>query len=123
MKETAISKKLPKRLKQLRMDRGWSQGQVSKKLGVDTQRISKYERGVLCPTPDIMVKLADIYETSLDFLMRDNKEQPIPYIQNKKMLDRIEKINQLSEKNQSTLIEVIDAFIRQDQLEEIMKGT
>lgn len=38
------------------------------KIGVDLHRISKYERGVLYPTIELLLKLADLFEVSLDYL-------------------------------------------------------
>jgi len=35
------------------------QGQLAEKIGVDIQRISKYERGLLIPTTEIMIKLSN----------------------------------------------------------------
>ncbi len=52
--------KLPDKLKRLRRSIGWSQAQLGKKLGVNVQLISKYERGVLCPPTPMMVKIAAV---------------------------------------------------------------
>lgn len=122
MKETVISKDFPKKLKRLRLEKGWTQGQVSKRLGVDSQRVSKYERGVLSPTTETIIKIANLYNISLDYLIRDGQNGPTPSFQNQKLMDRIEKIANLSEENQNVLMAVMDAFIRQSKLEEIMQN-
>ena len=122
MKETVISKDFPKRLKRLRMGKEWTQGQVSKKLGVDSQRISKYERGILYPTTETIIKIADLFDISLDYLIRDGQKDPAPTFQNQKLMDRIEKIANLSEESQNVLMAVMDAFIRQSKFEELMQN-
>lgn len=35
-------------VKQLRLERGWSQQEVADRLGVNKQTISQYERGLVC---------------------------------------------------------------------------
>jgi len=64
-KQSIVSPDFPKKLKQLRQTKEWSQGQVAMKIGVDLQRISKYERGVLYPTTELVLKLADLFEVQL----------------------------------------------------------
>ena len=71
-KKTALSPDFPSKLRTLRKDRGWSQGQLAQKIGADLQRISKYERGVIWPTMELMVKIAKVFDVSVDFLIRDD---------------------------------------------------
>jgi len=113
----------PKILKELREVKGWSQGQLGKRVGADIQRISKYERGISCPTPDMMVKFANTFEISLDYLMRGMKELDESYIKNQEWLKRLEKLNQLDEEDQSALIRIIDAVLKNHQLEKVVQGS
>lgn len=111
---------LAQRLKHLRHERGWSQGQVAKKLGVNTQRISKYERGIMAPPLHMLVKLAAVYEVSLDYLLRDQRD-PAGSLQNKALLKRLEEMGTLSEKDQRVLTILLDTFIKKRKLEEILQ--
>jgi len=60
---------LSEKLKQTREQKGLMQGQLAEKIGVDIQRISKYERGLLIPTTEIMIKLSNTL-VSLDYLLK-----------------------------------------------------
>ncbi len=60
---------LPDKLKKLRQTRGFSQAQLGKKLGVNVQLISKYERGIVCPPTNMMIKIATVFDVSLDYLL------------------------------------------------------
>lgn len=56
-------------VKQLRLERGWSQQEVADRLGVNKQTISQYERGVRKPLFDKAEELADIFHVDFNYLM------------------------------------------------------
>ncbi len=61
MNETASQQSgsvLAERLKALRVQRGWTQGQAGKASGVATSTLSKIENGLMSPTYDVLLKLA-----------------------------------------------------------------
>lgn len=57
------------RLRQLRKDRGLSQGALAKRLGVSPQTIYRYENNVQSPSLESAKQLAIILRTSLDYLV------------------------------------------------------
>lgn len=57
------------RLKQLRKEKEISQEDFAKKIGVSRSAIGNYETNQNMPTADILNKIADILECSLDYLM------------------------------------------------------
>ncbi len=119
-KQSAISPDFPKKLKQLRQSKGWSQGQVAMKIGVDMQRISKYERGVLFPTTELALKLADLFEVSLDYMLRNEENMASNRIKNPDILKQLEEIDNLPEEKQKNVVALLEAFIKQQKLEELM---
>lgn len=62
-------KKLSKNLAKMRKIYGLTQTQVAEKLGITYQSYQAYERGVALPTLQNFVKLADLFDVSLDFLI------------------------------------------------------
>lgn len=59
------------RLRELRKARGLSQEAVADRLGTKQTYVSRWERGDVRPTYEYLVRLADIYDTSLDHIVRD----------------------------------------------------
>ncbi|NLB05156.1 MAG: helix-turn-helix transcriptional regulator [Fastidiosipila sp.] len=57
-----------KRLRELRKEMSLRQEDIAKDLNVSRQTISKYERGVREPDFCMLIKLADYYKVSIDFL-------------------------------------------------------
>ena len=72
-----------KRLKDLREDRDLTQKELAKIIGCSQTTYSRYETGQTSVPNDILTKLADLYDVSLDyiFLRTDIKE---PYKKNTK---------------------------------------
>jgi transcriptional regulator with XRE-family HTH domain len=118
--QTALSADFPAKLKDLRKKRGWSQGQLAQKIGADLQRISKYERGVIWPTMELTVKMAKVFDVSVDFLIRYDKTAAVSKIKNQKLLNKLEAINNLPEDDQETVISFLDAFIKRRKFEELV---
>lgn len=60
---------LAKNLKELRNIYGYSQIEIAEKLGITYQSYQAYERGTGAPNFKNFIKLADIYDVSLDYLI------------------------------------------------------
>lgn len=56
------------RIRDLREDHDWKQGEVAEKIGVTQTTYSKYELGKINIPVDMLIKLADLYHVSLDYL-------------------------------------------------------
>lgn len=60
---------LGSRLKKAREKKGFSQKDVAKWLGITGSSLSNYERGDRDPDTTILVRLADLYDVSADYLL------------------------------------------------------
>jgi len=65
------------RLKELREDRDLLQKDVANAIGLSQRNYSYYETGVAMLTADILVNLANFYNTSIDYLLyeTDNRKR------------------------------------------------
>lgn len=57
------------RLKELREDRDLRQSDVARATGIDQRTISNYETGKSNPDSYALIKLADFFEVSVDYLL------------------------------------------------------
>lgn len=67
-----------KNLKNLREDRDIKQKEIAKFLNVSQNTYSQYETGVISLTAEVLIKLADYYDVSIDFLL-DRTANPNRY--------------------------------------------
>jgi transcriptional regulator with XRE-family HTH domain len=66
-------------IRNLRIDKGYTQKQIGEYLGISQNTYSQYEIGVLNYPVDVLIKLADFYNVSIDYLLgRTNEKQPYP---------------------------------------------
>ena len=57
------------RLRQLRKSKGYTQVRVQMDTGIEQALLSKYENGERIPPTETLVKLADYYNVSVDYLL------------------------------------------------------
>lgn len=72
------------RIRNLREDADFTQQKMADLLFINRRTYSSYETGVRMPTPEILGKIADIFHTSVDYLMeRTDVKTPYPKRQGK----------------------------------------
>ena len=66
-------------IRSLRVDSGYSQTDIAKLLNIKQNTYSQYEIGVLRYPVDVLIKLADFYGVSVDYLLgRTDVKTPYP---------------------------------------------
>jgi transcriptional regulator with XRE-family HTH domain len=66
-------------IRNLRIDSGYTQKQIGEHLGISQNTYSQYEIGVLNYPVDVIIKLAQLYSVSTDYLFGlTNEKQPYP---------------------------------------------
>ena len=56
-------------IRNLRIDNGYTQKQIAEYLHIKQNTYSQYEIGVLNYPVDVLIKLADFYDVSVDYLL------------------------------------------------------
>ena len=76
------------RLKELRKKANFTQVEVAEKLGISQPAYASWERGVKKPTQDNLVKIAQVLNASVDYLV-GNSEEKSDELDNIKLLFRM----------------------------------
>ena len=66
------------KLHELRKARGMTQKELSEALGVTIRTVTNYENGSREPNIATLIKLADLFDVSLDYLTGRTDESPKP---------------------------------------------
>ncbi len=67
------------RIKEIREDKGYTQTEIAKKLGITQRNYSYFETGQTALTEEILTKIANLYNTSIDYLLyRTDVREPYP---------------------------------------------
>lgn len=57
------------RLRELRRSRGLTQKELGAKIGLSKAVVSKYETGIGCPSFDVLIRIAQYFGVSTDYLL------------------------------------------------------
>ncbi len=85
------------KLKMLRTNAGMTQTDLAKRLNITKSVVSYYELQERTPSPDVLIKLADIFHVSTDYLLGIN---------HKKMID----VSDLSDEDMRFLLITIETL-------------
>ncbi|MBZ2090696.1 helix-turn-helix transcriptional regulator [Streptococcus parasanguinis] len=77
------------RLKKLRKDAGFTQVYVAEKLGISQPAYASWERGIKKPTQDNLVKIAQVLNVSIDYLVGNSDEKKENELDNVELLFRM----------------------------------
>lgn len=105
-----------KRMQSLRKEQGWSQGDLAKRLGSDARQISRYENDKVTPSAEALVKLAQVFDVSVDHLLLEDAPRRPVTLEDKELFDRLRGLTTLNEDDRVALIHVIDALIAKSQV-------
>ena len=91
----------------LRKEKKISQNELGRKAGTSGDLIGKYERNETKPSIDVVIKIADVLDVSLDYLVGKTTIKL-----EKKIIARIEEIIKLPKETKAQVLMVIDALLR-----------
>lgn len=104
-----------KRLKSMRESLGLSQAGLAEIIGITQQAINKYENSSTEPDIENLTKLAEFFDTSIDYLVgatdvAPGEEDTGDYQFSSKELKVMEKYKTLSDDNQKLINKTLDAL-------------
>ena len=63
-----------KKIKEQREQKNWSQDDLAEILNISRQSISKWELNKVYPSIDMLIKMSDLFDISLDELIKGDKQ-------------------------------------------------
>ena len=105
-----------KRLRELRNEKGLSQQGLAELIGVTQQSVNKYENHNVQPDMDVLISLAELFETSVDYLVghtdiRRRIEETSPYDLNAQEEQLVMSFRKLTNNQRESIKSVISSFL------------
>lgn len=111
---------LGSRLLELRKQKGFTQEQLAEKLNVTNQSVSKWEKDINAPDITLLVELADLLETSVDYLLGRGENKPVVTTTQKNIDQLVFKIRILSANkdkvNINLPLSIVKLFVKDGEL-------
>lgn len=112
-----------KRLKELRVLKGYTQGYLSEISNVHEKAIARYEAGTTAPTADNIVKLAQALEVCTDYLLISHaQKEGVPKIKDPALYERYFELETLNDEERKAALIVIEALITQHRFQELAES-
>lgn len=108
LKEGEIMDNIAKRLKELRKQSGLKQKEIAEKLNITVGGYSNYERNFSLPSCEKLVQLANIYQTTLQYIITG--EQDTQCYDEKNFCSFPQRLRELREKRNMTQQQVADCL-------------
>jgi transcriptional regulator with XRE-family HTH domain len=99
------------RLARLRRERGITQAELARMLGIVQPMVSDYERGELRLHGQLIIELTRILGVSADELLGLDKPRSNASVKNRRLLRRLQQLERLPRRDQQALLRTIDAFL------------
>lgn len=111
------------RIKTLRAEAGWSQGELADTIGADARQLSRYENGHVTPSLDAAMRLAEAFNVSLDYLTFDDVPRRPLHAAENALGDRLAAVAELDDTDLSSLRNVIDGLVAKRRLRVLANNT
>ncbi len=116
MPDDPIRKGFGSRIKQLRKQRKWTQKELAAKLDVRFPQLNKYECGLHTPPLEKLIKLAEVFDTTVDYLLTGDHSEERP-LHNLRLLERFRALEEFNAEDRDTIIKLIDAMVVKNKVE------
>ena len=103
-----------KKLRECRETKNLSQSELARKLDAHHSIIGRYERDEVKPTVDVIKKLAEALETTVGYLLGENKDSGL--LKDPAMLKRLNDIASFPDEDKEHILYTLDALIRNVKL-------
>jgi len=104
---------LGKRIADLRKKEGLTQAELAKKIDVSHTQMARYELKGVQPPADTLKSLADIFGTSIDYIVNGTaQEKAQGTLTDAELIKQFKEMEQLPETEKNTILNVVSAFIR-----------
>lgn len=110
------------RIKALRSEHRWSQGDLAAKIGADAGQISRYENGHIAPSADAIVRLAEALDVSCDYLLVDDAPRRPFRVPEDILGERLAGLDELDEEDLHALMHVLDALVAKNRVTSALKS-
>lgn len=108
------------RLKVLRNQQRKTQKEVAALIGLQLSQYNKYESGMHIPPADKLIQLAELFTTTIDYLLLGSSNEQSP-ISNTRLMERFKALVQCDPEEQEMVIKLIDAVIVKHRVESAIR--
>jgi transcriptional regulator with XRE-family HTH domain len=101
------------RIQSLRKQANLTQSGLAEKVGISHTQMARYETKNMQPSANVLKKLADIFDVSIDYLVNGNKsEKAAETLNDAELIKYFKQLDKLPDDEKKSILKVIGALIR-----------
>jgi transcriptional regulator with XRE-family HTH domain len=101
------------RIQQLRKNIALTQADLAKKIDISHTQMARYEIKNIYPPADVLKNLADVFGTTIDFLvMGDTDSKAQQSLNDAELINQFKKVSALPTEEKTLVLKMITAYIR-----------
>ncbi len=108
------------RIKELRTAKKMTQTDLAKAVGLSYIQIGRYETQKSTPSSDVLQKLAEVLDTTTDYLMLGDRDKIISaQLSDNELLKQFKQVEKLNQEDKHLIKTFIDAFLTKRQIQQL----
>ena len=108
------------RIQELRKEKGFSQTDLAEKVGISYAQISRYETKGAQPPAEVLSKLAQTLNTSVDYLIHGNAhEKATATLNDAKLISYFKEVEKMPDEEKGTVLKVLAALIHEYKTQQV----
>ena len=96
-----------RRIREARLNKGLTMSKLAKDAGTSIVYIGEIERGLKMPSVNTLIKIANVLEVSIDYILRYEVKSGEKYVYD----EFTSKLDTLSKEQKQTVMSILDAYI------------
>lgn len=107
------------KLKMLRKEKEWSQDALANMLETDGRQISRYETGKFLPSAEVIIKIAKLFNVSVDYLLFDEVTRKPLHYNDDELISKLSQIEDLTQEDRNSLLHFVDAITAKNKMKSL----
>jgi transcriptional regulator with XRE-family HTH domain len=104
---------LGKRIQELRKQIGLTQAQLASKIEISHTQLTRYESKNIQPPADVLQRLANIFDVSIDYLVNGSKSDKVEQtLKDAELIKQFKQLDKMPEDEKKSILKVLNALIR-----------
>jgi transcriptional regulator with XRE-family HTH domain len=115
-------KTLGERIQALRKQHNLTQLDLATKVKISLTQMVRYEANKVQPPADVLKKISDVLNASIDFLVNGDKDGRFKNsLKDIELMNQFKAVEAMNDKDRAIVKELIDAFVTKRQLQKMVK--
>ena len=114
------------KIKELRTEKNWKQDTLAKEIGIDLRQISLWENNKTSPSNETVVKIAHIFNVSIDYLLIDDYPRKPLHFKDSSYINKFNDIEILTQIEKDSIFNIIDSLVYKNKIQnalDVVKST